>query len=94
MTTKRERLRELEDLVLELAPCKSLRTKHPAMFEFFVSLFHKHPKAVEKRVADIKDISLEPKSEKRSLDADGGPVFRIHYSCRKSDTISWRKCVD
>ena len=63
------------------------------MYDFFRDLFQNHPDPVKKRVTEIKDISLEPKSPKQPLDADGGPVFRIHYSARKSDTISWRKCV-
>jgi hypothetical protein len=81
-------MQNIEDLVMELAPCPSLRTHHPECYEFFRELFQHHPAAERKKVHKIKDISLSG-----TFDAPGGPVFRIHYSKWKSDTISWRKCL-
>jgi len=103
-------MQNIEDLVMELAPCPSLRKYHPECYEFFRELFQHHPDAERKKVSAIQDISLgapgcilgrrnsynRPASAERKsipLDANGGPVFRIHYSKSKSDTISWRKCM-
>ncbi len=79
---------EIEDLVNEISPCKSLRHSHPKCYEFFYNLFQKHPNAKKKRVHKIIDISISGK-----FDAPGGPVFRIYYPWGWSDTISWRKCI-
>lgn len=81
-------MQNIEDLVMELAPCPSLRTHHPHCYAFFRELFQRHPDAERKKVHKIQDISLSG-----TFNAPGGPVFRIHYSRNKSDTISWRKCL-
>lgn len=78
----------IEDLIAELAPCPSLRARHPACYQFFRELFQYHPHAERKRVDKIKDIALNG-----AFDTPGGPVFRIIYSRWKSDLISWRKCM-
>lgn len=110
--SRKERLQEIEDLIMELAPCKSLRKYHPQHYEFFRDLFHHHPDAERKKVDAIVDISLDtpggarlgllkqwhprladPRRKVVPVDAHGGPVFRIHYSTTKSDSISWRKCM-
>lgn len=92
--SRNERLQEVEDLVLELAPCKSLRNKHPLMYEYFRELFRYHPEAfTKKRVDDIVDISLIVRHKQGSLDEHGGPIFRVRYIDGKKDTLSWRKCV-
>lgn len=78
----------IEDLVMELAPCPSLRKYHPQCYTFFRDLFQHHPAAERKRVAQIRDISLSGFRR-----PNGVPVFRIHFSKNESDTISWIACA-
>ena len=80
-------------LMVEIGACPSLReTPH---YEFFRELFQHHPEAERKRVAEIRDISLQKFSRMtRRIFKPSQLQFKLHYRDGTSDTISWVDCVE
>ncbi len=80
-------------LMVEIGACPSLReTPH---YEFFRNLFQYHPEPERKRVAEIRDISLQKfsKMTKRIFKPDQ-LQFKLYYGDGTSNTISWVDCVE
>jgi hypothetical protein len=80
-------------LIVEIGECPSLRgTPH---YEFFRNLFQYHPEPERKRVAEIRDISLQKFSKMRKrIFKPSHLQFKLYYGDGTSNTISWVDCVE
>jgi len=88
----RFRVMEIRWKIENIGVCPSLRVQRPESYAFFHELFQHHPEPEKKRVAEIKDISLE-KFGKGPIRDHQDLRFRLYYGDGTSDTISWRKCI-
>ncbi len=90
---------ELRDFVVHTIRstglCKSLKNEHPEVYDFFLSLFQRHPEKERKEVALTTDISIRrfPKAKPQAVQPIQDHQFFLHRSNGTEDSISWVSCV-
>jgi len=93
-----EDAKELRDYVLDIIKnislTSSLRKTNPELYNFFLSLFQRHPEKDKKEVSSIIDISIRKLPITREINlTHRNKQFFIVKSNGSEDSISWVKCV-
>jgi len=93
----KEKLRDyVIDNIINTGPTYSLKKTHRELYDFFFSLFQRHPEKDRKEVSLITDISIRrfPRAKpKKYLDFRDHQFFIIKNN-GSEDSISWNSCVN
>lgn len=89
---------KIRKLIETLGLTISIKDKDPSSYTFFMALLQHHPKAEDKRVRDIVDLSLTQQdktpSKDMSIQSWKDLMLLATYADGTQDSISWSSCLE